>query len=87
MVGKALVHHRVKRPNVTEVYWQHCLFITDLCLKLLVVDPGILTSEVVQEVLGDLFEVDVGALNKAVGVEILVGIEHSVGVHGGKNCL
>lgn len=51
------------------------------------VDPGILTSEVVQEVLGDLFEVDVGALNKAVGVEILVGIEHSVGVHGGKNCL
>ena len=51
------------------------------------VDPGILTSEVVQEVLGDLFEVDVGALNKVVGVEILVGIEHSVGVHGRKNCL
>ena len=51
------------------------------------VGPSVLAGEVVEEVLEDMFEVSVAALDERITGQVLVREINTVGLHGGKNSL
>ena len=58
--------------DVPQLDWEHVLLAADLCLETFVVGTVIFAGKVVQEVLEEVLEVSIRALDERVAGQVLV---------------